>query len=792
MSAAVSARIRVLVVEVVAVLLTAGALDPLLDGTGWAWTVALSTATAVLVAELLRRAGLPRPLVPVGTLAALLVELVVTRVHDVAPYGMVPSLPALRALGHLTSTGFSDSSAYTAPVTPTPGLMLLVAGGTGFVAVAVDTLAVTYRRPAVAGLPLLALYAVPAAIAPHGVPWYWFALGATGYLALLYTESRDRVTRWGRVLGLRGGGPRTSALGALGRRVGGTALAAAVVVPAVAPGVGDDPLHLGDATAGDGLSSGQIGSTDPLVNLSRDLGQRTPVPVLSFSVPTAGGQAAPYLRTAVFDRFNGNRWVHDTPTASTTAVGGTLTTGFPATTGEARTVTVATQDGLTTHYLPLPYGSTKVTGLKGGWSADSSSEEVFSTGKKVSGLHYSVRQADPAPVPSALLKQTTPAKLGARYLDTGGLDTSSVFLTAREQAVGEESRPYAQALLLQSWFRDRGGFAYDESAPVPVSGTRTLIDTFLTERRGFCVHYASAMVLMARSLGIPARLAIGYLPGAQQSTRDGQSRYVVTSVESHAWPELYFKDYGWLRFEPTPRSDGLTQSPAYATAGTEDQIAALTATASASASSAPSSSSSSSASASRGSRPDDTISATSGGGSGGSGGSRTPLLVLAGALAVVLLALLPALARRRLRGRRQRAAGVPALWDELSDTAADLGLPGFSRSHTPRQYAALLGRYIGMRPGTGSPLEALAAAYERSRYAPDAPASLLPGARAQLAEVRTALGEAVGRRDRWRAALLPRSTWGGLLARTARASEWRPWSGRGTGRSQRGVAAARR
>jgi hypothetical protein len=72
---------------------------------------------------------------------------------------------------------------------------------------------------------------------------------------------------------------------------------------------------------------------------------------------------------------------------------------------------------------------------------------------------------------------------------------------------------------------------------------------FLGARTGYCVQFATAMTVMARTLDIPARLAVGFLPG----TRAESGEYVVTGRESHAWPELYFPDAGWIRFEPTPR-----------------------------------------------------------------------------------------------------------------------------------------------------------------------------------------------------------------------------------------------
>lgn len=88
---------------------------------------------------------------------------------------------------------------------------------------------------------------------------------------------------------------------------------------------------------------------------------------------------------------------------------------------------------------------------------------------------------------------------------------------------------------------------------------------FLRDKQGYCVHFASTMAVMARSLGIPARVAVGFLPGVET---DNRGEYAVTYARAHAWPELYFEGSGWVRFEPTPA----TQSgsvPAWTVPGSE-------------------------------------------------------------------------------------------------------------------------------------------------------------------------------------------------------------------------------
>jgi len=112
------------------------------------------------------------------------------------------------------------------------------------------------------------------------------------------------------------------------------------------------------------------------------------------------------------------------------------------------------------------------------------------------------------------------------------------------EITGPHVTPYAQARALEAFLRQYPYSLEIEGPP----GDRDPVDYFLFElQRGYCDYYASALVVMARSVGLPARLATGYL--AQPADEDGvQSIY---QINAHAWPEVYFGGYGWVEFEPT-------------------------------------------------------------------------------------------------------------------------------------------------------------------------------------------------------------------------------------------------
>ena len=127
-------------------------------------------------------------------------------------------------------------------------------------------------------------------------------------------------------------------------------------------------------------------------------------------------------------------------------------------------------------------------------------------------------------------------------------ETSRPYAALYETAsrvTGEPTTPYAAVLALESWFRQRGGFRYDESPPRAQGPP--LVDFVTRTKAGYCQHYAGAMALMLRMLGIPARVAVGFTSGTLE---DGA--WIVTDHQAHAWVEVWFHGHGWVPFDPTP------------------------------------------------------------------------------------------------------------------------------------------------------------------------------------------------------------------------------------------------
>jgi transglutaminase-like putative cysteine protease len=112
--------------------------------------------------------------------------------------------------------------------------------------------------------------------------------------------------------------------------------------------------------------------------------------------------------------------------------------------------------------------------------------------------------------------------------------------------VGRTQSPYAATLALEQWFRTTGGFTYSLQPP-PTPGLPPLVGFVLRTQTGYCQHFAGAMALMARMLGIPARVAAGFVSGHFVN-----GEWQVTDRDAHTWVEVWFRGYGWLPFDPTP------------------------------------------------------------------------------------------------------------------------------------------------------------------------------------------------------------------------------------------------
>lgn len=146
-----------------------------------------------------------------------------------------------------------------------------------------------------------------------------------------------------------------------------------------------------------------------------------------------------------------------------------------------------------------------------------------------------------------------------------------------EEITADGDTPYKQMELLQEYLR--ANYEYTNKPDISLRRSKDFVDSFLFEvKEGYCDYFSTAMVMMARSQGIPARWVKGYGPGSQPDPEDMRGRpalatstaYQVNNSDSHSWAELYFGEYGWIPFEATP---GFTAPLLYADESPEEVAA---------------------------------------------------------------------------------------------------------------------------------------------------------------------------------------------------------------------------
>lgn len=138
---------------------------------------------------------------------------------------------------------------------------------------------------------------------------------------------------------------------------------------------------------------------------------------------------------------------------------------------------------------------------------------------------------------------------GAEHDDQFDIAVLESLYDAARGVTSEAASPYEAAVLLETWFREAGGFTYDEQPPAPLGGEPALVDFVNGAKRGYCQHYAGAMALMLRLLGVPSRVAVGFTSGTYD---DDEKEWVVQDTNAHAWVEVWFPRFGWIPFDPTP------------------------------------------------------------------------------------------------------------------------------------------------------------------------------------------------------------------------------------------------
>ncbi|HEY0618449.1 MAG TPA: DUF3488 and transglutaminase-like domain-containing protein [Kribbella sp.] len=705
------------------------------------------------VGILLQNLRTPRFLIPFVQLAVLVELLSFFFLRDTLKFGLVPWRETALEFNQQMVNAMDSINRFSAPLPPDSHLTLFAVSVIAATGLLIHVIAVQISQAAWAGLLLLIMYTVPAATVHGGLPALLFIPPAIGYIVLLSAEGRTRLSRWGRrisgVSHLDAAEPvEASALGQAGRRIGLSVVALAALLPALLPALPEGVL--GNGLAGSGVGDGagaSISATDPMLDMGKNLKRGDNVTALTY---TGGPDKGVYLRLTALDLFDGNTW-RISPRQDGRKITGDLTPppGFTGDLGKVQTtkMQIDVSRSFRSQFAPVPYPLHSIS-LKNRWRYDVSALDVVSSnGQVVGGQKYSLTAYDLQPTPQQLF-DSVPGGEPDQY--TSQIPRSidkRITALANDLTKDAKGNHFEQAAMLQKWFRNDGGFTYSTDAS-PQSGMRALSAFLFDNKTGYCEQFATGMALMARTLNIPSRVAIGFLPG--QTGKNGE--HIVRMHDMHAWPELYFQGVGWVRFEPTP-SARVASTPTWTdSAGT---VAETPTTAPTTAPTTPGAAES--PDISKPQNPRDLPGGNSGAvihtGNWFTNGGGKAIAVTAG---VILLLCIPwlirALIRRKRFARAPGRAGVEGLWAEIRDTSRDLGLD-WSDTATPRQ----LGEWLLSKVPEDAQSQALrlARGVEAVRYA--GLSDLQVDLRAEAATVRKALWNQTKLTRRWRARLLPPS-----------------------------------
>lgn len=701
-----------------------------------------------------------------------------------AALGVLPTPATLSRFNALLTDAGGAIREKGVPVSDSDGLLFLATLGIGAVLLMVDLTAVIARRPALAGVPIVAIYMVAVGTHSASVSIVSFLCTAASFLWLLATDNVDKVRRFGRRF--TGDGRdidvwEPSPLAAAGRRLAVVGVAAAVLLPLAIPGMTTGLLNrFGTGSGGSGGSGGGGSGRQGAVNLFSFLSGSLVRDRTYNMVKVSTNDPNPfYLRFGVAEDLTTNGFV-------------SRNWGPGTTLSSLNTLPIPDNPGVVSHnfradieildfsmpLLPVYTQPTRVQKLDNSWQWDRRASVLYSSRSTSKGKKYTI---------DYVRSDLTPEVLRTA-LPLSGDDTTQIQFTrvpdiklVREQAVElakGKATPYDRVRAIYDFFTDPdSGFRYELQTESGNSGSQ-MVD-FLTNRVGFCEQYAAAMGWLVRAIGIPARVAFGWTRG----TNTKGTQYTLSNFNLHAWTEVYFNGFGWVPFDATPSTaiSGAVSTawapdpnlPPGSTGGREDPDDF----------SVDPSSSAGAAQAGPDQRHPDDMGAIGEPG-GDTGSALLPPLVFVSALLLVLVLLcLPAVRRLVLRRRRWPSviAGPPMAvsrvgpgtlepdtetmygrarheahlaWAELVDTMIDFRVP-VNPAETPRATADRLTRERGLVGASADGMRLLSYAEERARYArePRTDVTLAPA----LQSVCRALRKRVSTRTRLLAVFFPRS-----------------------------------
>ena len=743
----------------------------------WLFFVCIGIAVVAGVAMLIRTMRGPLWLQVLGMSAGLLLYLTFAFPSGGEILWVIPTGATFEHFNSLLVEAGARIRDDSVPIQDHDGILLLTTMGVGLVAMLVDLAAVGLRKPALAGLPMLAIYSVPVAVLPGGLSVVPFSLAAIGFLWLLVADSVDRVRRFGRRFTGEGRDVdlwESSPLSSAGRRLGALGVVIAILVPLAVPGMTSGLIDRFGTGFGPGGSGSGRGGSGPGVNLNAFLRDNLVRGEEFVMLRVQTDDPSPYyLRFGVSDEVTEDGFMNVAPSSGVPLNRGLPETPVPDASRVAThqySAEVEVVD-LELQLTPVYQQVTAVQGLQGPWFYDSLTNQIFSPRSSINGQRYQFDFVRPTYTAEALRSAgvVPPTDSELRKL-TVVPEVAQVSELVSQLTAGRQTQ-FDRVQAIFEYFDT--GFRYSLTTE-PGSTGNAIVDFLFETKQGFCTQYAAAMAWLVREAGYPARVAIGFTRGRGAT----EGVYELTNHNLHAWTEVYFSGFGWVPFDATPSSAIPGSAPTSWAVDVPDPVNP----------GGPQEPLPGQGANPQPGGPDPRLPE---GDLGAGGGGAAPaqrnwyLAAAAAGLLVLLILATPALSRRALRRRRRARSGevivlggespgeVPIsdlvvepsaiatarrdaheAWAELIDTMIDYAVP-VDESETPRATATRLAGLAGLDPAARPPVHLIARAEERARYAKYPLRA--PNLDEALRVFREALADRATRWERLRAEIFPPS-----------------------------------
>ena len=516
---------------------TAVAFGRVFEGGGAVLKVVVAALASAAVASALERRNL---LLATVASAAFMVTFVGLLVLPETTWHGLPTLETLRVMSDSAALVGEQARVQVAPTPPLTPLMLAAITAIWAAVFSSHALAFRASSPLLALLPPVALLTFADTVLEEVFRPGYGVLFLIGALAVVFVDGLRRVQRWGPLWAWPGSKRRLAPATTRGAgRVTVGALVVAGFAPLFLPGIGSKAVIDLSGTSGD-----DIIRIDPQVALATALTSGDPRTV--FTVET---EHPTYYRMLALDRFDGNQWTADIDSA-----GDVPERPFEPVVGDdAIEQTFSIKSTLYVPGVPTAYPLANIDLPLDGMTFDSALDNLYTDGPLEKDTSYHATSALQQPEPLVLDQFVLPsdATAYARWTDLPPEFPDRVRELAQSWIAGTTTM-YDAVLAIQDNLIG-GEYAYDDT--VDARDDIDALATFLfTSKRGFCQQFASTMAVMLRSIGIPARVALGFTTGSAEADAE-PNLYTVTTKDAHSWVEVWFgAEHGWLRFEPTPGS----------------------------------------------------------------------------------------------------------------------------------------------------------------------------------------------------------------------------------------------